>query len=771
MTQAFQRQPNYGLERITHNLREALCIVLVTMAGYLLLSLFSYHPEDPGWTHAVEVENINNSAGVLGAWIADMLLYLFGYFAYLFPIILLVSGFRLLQNKHNQIPFYINYFFLRGGGVVCGFIGGCMLSWMHQDITGTALPHQTRGAGGVIGDILGTSLMYNTGETGATLIGLAIFIAGFTLYTGLSWTWIMDYIGRFLYRGLIWLFECWETYSDIYIGSQEKYRRHQIFKREQPQIRERPKVRVEPVVSDIDAGERGSTEKQKTLFSLPAETRLPKLDLLSDKAVSPDIIEEQPGYTEEELTKLSRRVELKIKEFGVVAEVVAVCPGPVVTRFELQLAPGTKASKITNLSKDLARSLSVISARVVEVIPGKSVIGLEIPNENRAIVLLGEILNSREYQDMNSPLTLVLGKDISGRPFVTDLCKMPHLLVAGTTGAGKSVALNAMILSLLYKSTAQEVRIIMIDPKMLELSVYAGIPHLLAPVVTDMKQASNALSWCVAEMERRYQIMATMGVRNIFGYNRKIIDAIKKGDPIANPLQTNTNEATEDDFLKPLPFIVVIIDELADMMMTTGKKVEQLIARLAQKARAAGIHLVLATQRPSVDVITGLIKANIPCRIAFQVSSKIDSRTILDQMGAENLLGHGDMLFLKPGGANAPERVHGAFVSDQDVHQVVENLKKDSQPDYHEEVLAGKLHEADQYKGGGQSGDQTDPLYDEAVKIVLDSKKASISYIQRRLRIGYNRAARLIELMETNGLVSPLASNGSREILTTQSEP
>jgi S-DNA-T family DNA segregation ATPase FtsK/SpoIIIE len=484
-------------------------------------------------------------------------------------------------------------------------------------------------------------------------------------------------------------------------------------------------------------------------------------------------------YSPEALDALSRLVEMKLKDFGIEAEVVAVQPGPVVTRFELRPAPGVKASQITSLAKDLARALSVLSVRVVEVIPGKSVMGLEIANEKRETVTLGEILRSKAYDEMQSPLALALGKDIGGQPSVADLARMPHLLIAGTTGSGKSVGINAMILSLLYKATAENVRLIMIDPKMLELSVYEGIPHLLAPVVTDMKQAANALRWCVAEMERRYQLMAALGVRNISGFNKKVKEANDAGKPILDPvmIQMASNDPTLDQSkipnLIPLPYIVVVIDELADLMMIVGKKVEELIARLAQKARASGIHLVLATQRPSVDVITGLIKANIPCRIAFQVSAKVDSRTILDQMGAETLLGHGDMLYL-PSGTSMPTRVHGAFVSDAEVHRVVMALKTNSPPDYLEEVLEGpktpipglkhEEGEGGDLNGGPDSIEQ-DALYDEAVKIVTTERKPSISYVQRRLKIGYNRAARLLEGMEAAGIVGQLQANGSREVL------
>jgi S-DNA-T family DNA segregation ATPase FtsK/SpoIIIE len=513
---------------------------------------------------------------------------------------------------------------------------------------------------------------------------------------------------------------------------------------------------------------RAQKERQVPLFEPPLAGELPPLSLLDDPP------RQKKGYSEESLDAMSRLVELKLKDFGIEVEVISVSPGPIITRFELDPAPGVKVSQISNLAKDLARSLSVVSVRVVEVIPGKSFVGLEIPNENRELVTLGEILKSQAYDELASPLTLALGKDIGGNSVVADLSRMPHLLIAGTTGSGKSVAINAMVLSLLYKATPEHVRLIMVDPKMLELSVYEGIPHLLTPVVTDMKDAANALRWCVAEMDRRYRLMASLGVRNIGGYNRKVKDAIDSGKPIPDPTFqappfADDERPFEHPTLTALPFIVVIIDELADMMMIVGKKVEELIARLAQKARASGIHMLLATQRPSVDVITGLIKANIPCRIAFQVSAKVDSRTILDQMGAETLLGHGDMLYLPPG-TSLPIRVHGAFVADHEVHAVVRNLKKSGTPRFIDEILEAPTSPTPGLAGldvlpGDMPDAEQDPLYDQAVQIVVETRKASISGVQRRLKIGYNRAARMVESMEQAGLVGPLQSNGSREIL------
>ena len=606
---------------------------------------------------------------------------------------------------------------------------------------------------------------------GASTLLFVIWIASLSLFLGISWFSVMDRIGHWCLLGYEKAqFKIGEL-RDRAEGRRQSAVRKDIIEVEKKRTAGRSRPRIEPVMPALETSVRVERERQVPLFESPDSGELPPLSLLDDPPIQPK------GYSEESLEGMSRLVELKLKDFGVDVEVKSVHPGPIITRFELDPAPGVKVSQISNLAKDIARSLSVVSVRVVEVIPGKSFVGLEIPNENRELVTLGEILKSRAYDDSSSPLTLALGKDIGGQSVVADLARMPHLLIAGTTGSGKSVAINAMVLSLLYKAQPEQVRLIMIDPKMLELSVYEGIPHLLTPVVTDMSEAANALRWCVAEMDRRYRLMAAMGVRNIGGYNRKIKEAIDSGEPIKDPTFTpppleDEDKPVEHPTLVPLPYIVVIIDELADMMMIVGKKVEELIARLAQKARASGIHMLLATQRPSVDVITGLIKANVPTRIAFQVSAKVDSRTILDQMGAENLLGHGDMLYLPPG-TSMPTRVHGAFVADHEVHTVVRALKKMGSPQYFDEILDGptsptpSLVGIDKAQPGADA--EQDPLYDQAVQVVMDTRKASISGVQRRLKIGYNRAARMVESMEAAGLVGPLQSNGSREILVTTS--
>jgi len=653
---------------------------------------------------------------------------------------------------------------LRLIGFVFFFITGPALLYLnfHEQV----LP---QGVGGIVGEWTGKALLSAFGDKGAPLLLLALFLIAVTLATGLSWFKLMDLTGQGMLKIAGWFGGKLKEAPEVLAARQARAEREVVKKVEAVKQAKREPVRIEAPPPPPPKSERARVETQIPLFTGASSAgELPPLSLLDEAPP------QGPGYSEETLEVLSRQVELKLKDFRIEAKVVGVYPGPVITRFELEPAAGVRGSQVSSLDKDIARGLSVVSVRVVDVIPGKNVIGLEIPNAKKQVVYLSEILRSEKYDLTKSPLALALGKDIAGRPVVADLAKMPHLLVAGTTGSGKSVAVNAMVLSLLYKASAKDVRMIMIDPKMLELSVYEGIPHLLAPVVTDMKEAANALRWCVAEMERRYKLMAAVGVRNLAGFNKKVKDAENAGQPLLDPLfrpnPEMPNLAAEP--LEPLPYIVIIIDEFADMMMIVGKKVEELIARLAQKARAAGVHLVLATQRPSVDVITGLIKANIPTRIAFQVSSKIDSRTILDQSGAEALLGHGDMLHLPPGTAT-PERVHGAFVDDHEVHNVVAWLKSQGSPQYIEGVLEevqatsdGKfINDSGLPQEGEEGGDADAQLYDKAVRIVTETRRASISGVQRHLRIGYNRAARLIEQMEQDGVVSALQHNGNREVL------
>ena len=759
MAQAIRKHSDLGLAMSTHvvqRLKEGILIAVGGVALFLLLALWSHHPSDPGWTHTGSGDVVLNQGGLVGAWVADITLYLFGQFAYLFPLMVVYGGWLVFREGAED--FFADYFTLsvRFVGFTFTLVTGCGLFWVRANGAVAELPHQ---AGGILGDVAAVSAFAAFGPVGGMLLMIAIFFTGLTLFTGLSWAWLMDTVGY--YALILWDWSCvrFDELLDYTRGLRAKRERVAALREETEKQEHRPPRKIEPRIVEELPSVRIEREKQEPLFESATQTTLPELSLLDTPALRGG------GYSAEALEAMSRQVELKLKDFNIEVEVVAVHPGPVITRFELQPAPGIKASRITNLAKDLARSLSTVSVRVVEVIPGKTVIGLEIPNEQREIVSLSDILKSPVYERSASHLTLALGKDIAGQTIVVDLAKMPHLLVAGTTGAGKSVALNAMILSLLYKSTPEDVRLIMIDPKMLELSVYEGIPALLAPVVTDMKEASNALRWCVAEMERRYRLMAALGVRNIGGYNRKVQDAAKKGRPIVDPLHPSLDGERAPD-LSALPQIVVIVDELADLMMVVGKKVEELIARLAQKARASGIHLILATQRPSVDVITGLIKANIPCRIAFQVSSRVDSRTILDQMGAETLLGHGDMLYLPPGTA-IPTRVHGAFVSDDEVHKVVERLKDSGDPEYVHDVLSGPVDSADDGAGSAEFAADVDQdeLYDHAVSIVTETRRASVSGIQRRLKIGYNRAARMVEEMERAGVVGELQSNGSREVL------
>jgi S-DNA-T family DNA segregation ATPase FtsK/SpoIIIE len=751
---------------MVRGMREGALFVLVAIGLFLLLSLLTYNPQDPGWSYTGSGKTVTNLGGVAGAWFADAFFYLFGYLAYLAPVMVIYSGWLIFRGQGASGQIEYGDLGIRWLGFVVTLAAGCGMATLH--FSAGALPLN---AGGILGDLVGHGLSHVFNFVGGTLLLLAALLAGITLFTGVSWLTVIDVVGK----GALTI---WDMIGRI-VDDWRARRAAKSLEAPPKEVRSKPDkrkpTRIDPVVGEgkvILPPEREpqiriEREPQAPVFTVraaAADTELPPLSLLDPPQP------QQGGYSEAALEAMSRQVETKLLDFGIEAQVVAVQPGPVITRFELHPAPGVKVSRITSLAKDLARALSVISVRIVEVIPGKPVVGLEIPNERREIVSLSEIIHASVYENSGSPLTLALGKDIGGRPVAVDLARMPHLLVAGTTGAGKSVAINAMLLSLLYKAMPSDVRLILIDPKMLELSVYEGVPHLLAPVVTDMKEAANALRWSVAEMERRYKLMSCLGVRNIAGFNKKIKDAREAGAPITDPLfdraaQLDPGAATPE--LDTLPLIVIIIDEFADMMMVVGKKVEELIARLAQKARAAGIHLVLATQRPSVDVITGLIKANIPVRIAFQVSSKIDSRTILDQMGAEQLLGHGDMLYLPPGQA-VPMRVHGAFVQDHEVHKVVSFLKGKGAPEYIEAVLQEPETGAGAVPGleplSGNDG-ESDPLYDEAVAIVTESRKASISYVQRRLKIGYNRAARMIEEMEQAGVVSAVQANGGREVL------
>jgi DNA segregation ATPase FtsK/SpoIIIE, S-DNA-T family len=739
--------------------REGVLWVSWALALILLWALVSYDAADPGFASTGSGRGISNAAGPVGAWLSSFLYVLFGHAAYLFPVLLAGAGWLALKSRASSELPAGRVIGLRIGGFLVMLATSCGLATMH--FAGNGLPET---AGGILGQLAGLGLASVLSFLGATLLLLALWLAGVSMFTGVSWLAVMDRVGRMTLSTVSAAQRSIESLRDRVEGRKAAQARQESVERKKQSVVRKSPPRIEPALAPVEKSERVEKERQAPLFETPAPGEIPPLGLLDD--APPKV----GGYSEEALEAMSRLVELKLRDFGVEVEVVAVHPGPVVTRFELAPAPGVKVSQISNLAKDLARALSALAVRVVEVIPGKPTVGLEIPNESRELVTLGEILTSRAYDEMKSPLALALGKDIGGLPSVADLARMPHLLIAGTTGSGKSVAINAMVLSLLYKATPDQVRLIMVDPKMLELSVYEGIPHLLAPVVTDMKEAANALRWCVAEMERRYRLMATLGVRNIGGYNRKLKDAEQRGEPLRDPFFKPEEhlEGTEAPLLEPLPYIVVVVDELADMMMVVGKKVEELIARLAQKARASGIHLILATQRPSVDVITGLIKANIPSRIAFQVSAKVDSRTILDQMGAESLLGHGDMLFLPPG-TGVPQRVHGAFVSDAEVHRVVKHLKAAGPPVYLDEVLEGPSQPIPGLspQAGGEFADEgeQDPLYDEAVRIVTETRKASISGVQRRLKIGYNRAARLVETMEEAGLVGPLQSNGSREVL------
>lgn len=739
-------------------LREAALYVLGAVALYLLISLWTYSQGDPSWSQSSGNAEIGNAGGRAGAWLADVLLTLFGYTAYFLPVMIAYAGFKVFQHRQDPDPVDWRHKAIAGGGFALTLIGACGLAVLHFSDLARSVPFST---GGLLGDGVGSGLVSAFSFIGATIFLLALFLAGVTLFTGLSWLRLMDETGRWAFWIKDFVLEKVYTLMDRAEGLRARRQRRETVAREKIVLGRHVKPKIEPVIKKVPEGKRIDRERQVPLFDVPRGAKLPPLSLL-DPADNSRVA----SFSTQTLEGMARLLEKKLLDFNIEVQVIAIHPGPVITRFEIDPAPGIKASQITNLAGDLARSLSVVSLRVVENIPGKAYIGIEIPNEARETVRLSEILSSEAYESATSPLGLALGKDISGNPVVTDLAKMPHMLIAGTTGSGKSVCINSLVMSLVYKATPDQVRLIMVDPKMLELAVYEGIPHLLAPVVTDMKQAANALRWCIYEMERRYRLMAALGVRNISGYNRKVRDAQKKGRPIMDPLVIDGQEAEE---LTELPYIVILIDELADMMMVVGKKVEQLIARLAQKARAAGLHLILATQRPSVDVITGLIKSNIPTRIAFQMSARVDSRTVLDQMGAEQLLGQGDMLFMEPGGAQL-QRVHGAFVSDEEVHRVASALKSIGEPIYNEEILDGAPGDTaggnNAFTAGvGGDDDESDPLYDEAVQIVTETRRASISGVQRRLRIGYNRAARLVEQMERSGVVGELQTNGSREVL------
>jgi len=762
-----RNQPALNLH-LKQRLREGALILSCALALFLLLALFTYHRMD--LTHAVlaGAKHTANSGGRVGAWVADLFFNLFGYVAYLLPSMLIYWGWLGFKGRYESGEPDYYFIALRSLGFILMLIAACGLA----SLKGTTLA-LTYGYGGILGAMVAKGLVSLFNFVGAILFLLASFLVSMTLATGISWLNVIDNTGRmtlmvfaFLRAKISGLIEA------IYLRyvAHEDNKKSEVMEVEEDKppkvdlkkIGKRNLLRIEPEIQREEIAK--PVVKKRPPVQLPLgelnSGPLPPLSLLDPP--------EKPtgkGYSNEELEHLSREVELRLEDFGIEVQVVAVHPGPVVTRFEMQLAAGIKASRITGLAKDLARSLSAISVRIVEIIPGKSVVGLELPNKNREIVRLSEVLVSQQYEQARSPLALALGKDIAGHPVVVDLAKMPHLLVAGTTGSGKSVGMNAMLLSFLYKATPDQVRMIMIDPKMLELSIYEGIPHLLAPVVTDMKEAANALRWCVAEMDRRYKLMAALGVRNLAGYNHMVEEAEKKGKVLHDPLW-RSEYGDEPAVLQALPYIVVLVDEFADMIMVVGKKVEELIARIAQKARAAGIHLILATQRPSVDVITGLIKANIPTRIAFQVSSRIDSRTILDQQGAEQLLGYGDMLYLAPG-TGVPVRVHGAFVADHEVHAVVNDLKQRGAPDYVMSIIESNDGAEGGTDGEGDQSAEKDPLYDQAVQIVIETRRASISNLQRRLKIGYNRAANLVEAMEAAGLVSPMESNGNREVLVS----
>lgn len=738
--------------------RELLIIALSALTIYFLICLSSYSAEDPGWSFSGSGDEIKNLGGRFGAWFADLILVALGYSAYLLPLVLGIVCWRMFRVLREAPTGYSRV--VHSAGMVLALISAAGIEFLHFFRMSSTMPFK---AGGVVGEWTGAWVLDSFGTVGGTVIFLVCLIAGISWALDVSWFSMMDRIGEWACRGAGWAWGRFLVWFDDMQGLRLKRKRQGAVAVIRREMSEKDPPRIEPKVSQTKEGQRIYQEKQAPIpifveGAVP-QGSLPTLGLL-DKPEA-----QTHGFRKETLEMMSRLVEKKLLDFNVEVRVESVQPGPVITRFEIEPAPGIKASQIVGLARDIARALSVVSVRIVENIAGKTFIGLEIPNEERETVYLLEGLASEVYESNKSPLTVVLGKDISGETVISDLCKMPHLLIAGTTGSGKSVCVNALIISIVYKSTPEDVRLIMIDPKMLELSSYDGIPHLLTPVVTDMKKAANALHWCINEMDRRFRLMAALSVRNIVGYNRKVIAAEKSGQPIPDPLYENTDANSVDPgpVLSKMPYIVVIVDEFADLMLVAGKRIEELIIRIAQRARAAGIHLVVATQRPSVDVVTGLIKANIPTRVAFQVSSRADSRTVLDQMGAEQLLGHGDMLFLPPG-TGYPVRVHGSFVSDQEVLRVTDQLKKGGTPEYLDEIIEGDRGDDSEAPNGTSIGGEEDPLYDQALAFVTETRRASISSIQRHLRVGYNRAARMIEAMEVAGAVGPLES-GKRDVL------
>lgn len=745
--------------------RESLLVLFCGIAVILFLSLISFDLSDSSYFVVSDTDSYSNLIGAFGANVSAILFTYFGIVSYFFIPILVLTAVYIYQNKNpiNQRTKSENI--LGSIGIIIFVLSSASLIQLFPSIQ--QLPEGV-GAGGIIGDSVFTATADYLDISGSIVLFIILLLASISLSLHISWVMIVDKSGSLILSILsraLGIIQMTPTLLNQML-SKIKFKRKEkpvesaraIHQKRIEKVKQRPKAKIEPKVQTIETSKRSEEAKQVKLFDTAESGQVPELSLLDD---APDKVS---GYSEDTLQAMSKLLEIKLADFNIAAEVISVKPGPVVTRFEIQPAAGVKVSQISNLSKDLARALSTVSVRVVEIIPGKPYVGIEIPNEQREIITLGEIIKSKDYEEIGSTMAIALGKDISGNPVVADLAKMPHLLIAGTTGSGKSVGINAMILSLLYKSTPKDVKLILIDPKMLELSVYDGIPNLFTEVVTDMKKAAAALKWCVAEMDKRYRLMSHLGVRNLAGYNKKINDSIRDKQPILDPLWKSTEQLSDEPrHLEPLPNIVIVIDELADLMLVVGKAVEELIARLAQKARASGIHMIVATQRPSVDVITGLIKANIPSRIAFQVSAKVDSRTILDQMGAESLLGNGDMLYL-PSGTSIPMRVHGAFVSDQEVHRIVNDLKKSGKPEYNEAITTEPAQGGDEGSLETDSAED-DPLYDQAVKVVTETDRASISYVQRRLKIGYNRAARIVETMEATGVIAKKEGSNNYEVI------